>query len=64
MRKIKPSKLNKFWDPRSDTAWPLELVWLRPLEDEKCFEIIGPLKTVTIKTKEKSKWYQAILENN
>jgi len=50
------------WDPQSDAAWPLELVWLRSL-DEKSFEIIGPMKTLTVKTSEKDKWYTQVLEN-
>jgi hypothetical protein len=35
----------KLWDDEFDVLWPLELVWLKPIDDTS-FQVIGPEKTV------------------
>jgi hypothetical protein len=60
---IKGSKIKQVWDKYKDTAWPLEIVWIRQLDEDKVIEIIGPMKTVTVRSKHIDVWIKAISEN-
>lgn len=61
-KKTGTQKIVKLWDDEFDVLWPLELVWLKPIDDTS-FQVIGPEKTITVEfpdKKEKVNWWNKL----